>query len=465
MNVSEAKIEIKRTIKMYLDKDEEGEYIVPGRERRPIFIEGVPGIGKRAVIEQTAAELEVALAVCSVAHHTRQSALGHVYSVKKEYEGRSWQASEYAMGEIMGAVYDVMRESGEKEGILFLDEFSCASDALMPAILQLLQDRLLGGKRLPEGWVMAVSGSLPEHDRTVRKFGPAVRDRMNCLRVEADFGAWKAYAYRQEVHGAVISFLEINRDCFYDTDETADGREYATPRGWLALSSAVRSYEKKAFPVNQGLALQYIASRAAAERFLTHYEVFLRQRGKYSAEDVLRGARGVREDAVKMGRKERIMLLAVLLESLNHFFVQLREQEAVLRKMEGFLREAGEAAEGEGVPLCIALYALQERQRECRRRRQAANNLDKAQNGIYRRIDGLLESWAEAVRREETPERQRQCVEKEAALLAESCDESRERGREMLGNAAAFVEEAWGEGEEKAFFAAELAASAAGDAD
>ncbi len=465
MNVSEAKEEIRRTMKMYLDKDEKGEYILPCREWRPIFMEGPQGIGKRAVIEQTAAELEVALVVCSAAHHTRQSALGHVYSVKKEYEGRSWQASEYAVGEIMGAVYEVIKESGKKEGILFLQEVNCASDALMPAVLQFLQDRVLGGKRLPEGWAVAVSGSLPEYDRAAKKLSSAVLDKMNCLRVEADFHVWKVYAYGQDVHGAVISFLERNRDCFCYADAAADGREYATPRGWLALSSAVRSYERKGFSVNQGTVLQYVASREAAERFLAHYGAFLGQRAKAPMEDILKGEQGIREDAVRLGRQERFLLLTVLLESLNGFFVQLQKQKAVLRKMEALFREAKEAAAGEEVPLYIILYALQERLRERKRRQQAANSLSGAQGEEYRRIDGLLESCAQAVKREEEPERQLLCIEKEYVVIADKYDESMGRGREMLKSVEDFVEETWGEGEEKAFFMAELALGAAGGAE
>lgn len=467
MNVSEAKEEIKRTMKMYLDKDEKGEYTVPCREWRPVFMEGAPGIGKRAVIEQTAAELEVALVVCSMAHHTRQSALGHAISVKKEYEGRNWQASEYAMGEIMGAVYETMKESEEKEGILFLDEADCASDALMPAVLQLLQHRTLGGKRLPEGWVMAVSGNLPEYDRAVRRFGLAVRDRMNCFRVEADFNVWKAYAYVQAVHGAVMSFLEINRDCFCYVDAAADSREYATPRGWLALSSAVRSYEKKGFPVKRGLVLQYITSREIADRFLVHYGAFLRQRTQYPVEGILEGERvqWIREDAPKLEREERIMFMAGLLESLNRFFVQVRKQGAVLRRMEVLLREAGEEAAGEGDSLYIVLCALRERLMQRRRRRQAANNLSVAQEEEHRKIDALLAGCVEAVRGEEGLEQELAHMEKEYCALSERYNESVEMGQEMLSRAAAFVEEVWGKGEEKTFFEAELAAGAGGGAD
>ena len=76
MNIREAKGEIIRTVEMYLDKNEFGEYTIPVSRQRPIFMTGAPGIGKTAVIQQIASELDLALVSGSMRHHTRQSAQG-----------------------------------------------------------------------------------------------------------------------------------------------------------------------------------------------------------------------------------------------------------------------------------------------------------------------------------------------------------------------------------------------------
>lgn len=102
---------------------------------------GPPGIGKTAIMEQIAAELGVGLVSYSMTHHTRQSALGLPYITEKEYDGKSYQVSEYTMSEIIGSVYDLMRETGKTEGILFLDEINCVSETLAPCMLQFLQYR------------------------------------------------------------------------------------------------------------------------------------------------------------------------------------------------------------------------------------------------------------------------------------------------------------------------------------
>ena len=50
MNIAQAKQSIKDTIRLYLKKDELGDYILPMVRQRPVFLLGAPGIGKTAII-------------------------------------------------------------------------------------------------------------------------------------------------------------------------------------------------------------------------------------------------------------------------------------------------------------------------------------------------------------------------------------------------------------------------------
>ena len=127
MNIQQAKEFIRDTVKLYLKKDEYGEYRIPVVRQRPVFLLGAPGVGKTAIMEQIAQELGIALVSYSMTHHTRQSALGLPFISHKTYDGQSFDISEYTMSEIIASVYEVMEKSGVKEGILFLDEINCVS--------------------------------------------------------------------------------------------------------------------------------------------------------------------------------------------------------------------------------------------------------------------------------------------------------------------------------------------------
>ena len=128
MNIKEAKEQIKNAMTAYFTKDETGGYAIPVEKQRPVFLIGPPGIGKTAIMEQVASEMGVGLLSYSMTHHTRQSALGLPFIVHKNYGGKEYDVSEYTMSEIISAVYDLMENTGVKEGILFLDEINCVSE-------------------------------------------------------------------------------------------------------------------------------------------------------------------------------------------------------------------------------------------------------------------------------------------------------------------------------------------------
>ena len=161
MNIKQAKEQIKNAMTAYFTKDEMGHYVIPIQRQRPVFLIGAPGIGKTAIMEQIAQELDVALLSYSMTHHTRQSALGLPFISHKVYDGVAYDISEYTMSEIIASVYDLMEETGKREGILFLDEINCVSETLSPIMLQFLQYKVFGRHRVPDGWIVVTAGNPP----------------------------------------------------------------------------------------------------------------------------------------------------------------------------------------------------------------------------------------------------------------------------------------------------------------
>ena len=69
MNIREAKEQIEHAVKLYLEKDEKGRYIIPTEKQRPVFLMGAPGIGKTAIMEQVAQERS-----CFIYYHASHKA-------------------------------------------------------------------------------------------------------------------------------------------------------------------------------------------------------------------------------------------------------------------------------------------------------------------------------------------------------------------------------------------------------
>lgn len=328
MNIKRAKDDIKDTVRMYLKKNEFGEYRIPTVRQRPIFLLGAPGIGKTAVMEQIAQELGIALVSYSMTHHTRQSALGLPFISHREFEGMSYDISEYTMSEIIASVYEVMERSGLKEGILFLDEINCVSETLAPSMLQFLQYKVFGRHRMPEGWVIVTAGNPREYNRNVREFDVVTMDRLKVMRVEADYEAWKLYAGEKGIHNAVINYLELKKQDFYRMEMTEKGRAYVTARGWEDLSQMLKLYEEDGLLVDEELVGQYLCHERVVREFTAYYDLYCKYKKDYPVREILDGK--VSDEMVKRAGAapfdERISLLGMLTDCVDNQMREVMEQ-------------------------------------------------------------------------------------------------------------------------------------------
>lgn len=335
MNISEAKEYIKHSIQVYLKKDEFGDYKIPVVRQRPIFLLGAPGIGKTAIMEQIAQEMGIALVSYSMTHHTRQSALGLPFIKQKEYGGVSYDVSEYTMSEIIASVYETMENSGVNEGILFLDEINCVSETLAPSMLQFLQYKVFGKHKVPEGWVIVTAGNPPEYNKSVREFDVVTMDRLKVLSVEADYDTWKKYAAERGVHGAVLNFLELNRDYFYHMETTVQGRSYVTARGWEDLSTIISLYEEDGLEVDESLVGQYIQNPDIVKEFTAYYDLYNKYKKDYQIAELLSG--NLSDATVERAREasfdERLSLVGMLITQMQNEMKAVMETSAYLSEL------------------------------------------------------------------------------------------------------------------------------------
>ncbi|MCM1122426.1 MAG: AAA family ATPase [Eubacterium sp.] len=376
MNMKEAKNYIKDSVKIYLKKDEEGEYRIPIIRQRPIFLLGAPGIGKTAIMEQIAQELGIALVSYSMTHHTRQSALGLPFIVHKEYDGKEYDVSEYTMSEIIASIYDVMSESGIKEGILFLDEINCVSETLAPSMLQFLQYKVFGRHRVPEGWVIVTAGNPPEYNKSVREFDVVTMDRLKVLEVEADYAVWKEYAKERGVHTAILNYLDMKKEDFYQVETTVKGRSYITARGWEDLSEMLALYEEENLAVAESFVGQYLRNERVVKEFTAYYDLYQKYKNDYKVEEILAGT--VSEQAKDKARKadfdERLSLMGMLIDKMQQEIKENMQESEMLGELMNPLKALKARAQSGGST--DELLTLLSRQTEGRR--AAMESLQKA---------------------------------------------------------------------------------------
>lgn len=318
MNIAKAKEYIRQTVSLYLTKNEFDEYEIPVMRQRPIFLVGAPGVGKTMIMEQVAQEMGIALVSYSMTHHTRQSALGLPFIKHVEYDGMDADITEYTMSEIIASIYETMKESGIKEGILFLDEINCVSETLTPSMLQFLQYKVFGRHSVPEGWVIVTAGNPVEYNKSVKEFDVVVLDRMKVISVEAEYKAFKDYALDNGIHPAVISFLDIKPDYFYKIENTVKGRSYVTARGWEDLSTMIKMYESSDYTVSTELIEQYLSIERVVKEFSAYYDLYNKYKREYHVEEILKG--DVDDEIIQRAKSakfdERLSLMGMLCDAV-----------------------------------------------------------------------------------------------------------------------------------------------------
>lgn len=476
MNINQAKEYIKNSVRLYLKKDEYGDYRVPVVRQRPMFLLGAPGIGKTAIMSQIAQELGLALVSYSMTHHTRQSALGLPFIVHRTYGGKEYDVSEYTMSEIIATVYETMEESGIKEGILFLDEINCVSETLAPSMLQFLQYKVFGRHRVPEGWVIVTAGNPPEFNKSVREFDVVTMDRLKVLEVEPDFGVWKEYALERRIHNAVVNYLDLKKEHFYYTEMTSRGRCYVTARGWEDLSEILYLYEEEGLAADETLIGQYLRNERIVKEFTAYYDLYNKYKKDYKITEILNG--GATEQAVTRAREaafdERLSLLGMLLDRLQADMKGIMEKAAYLsevrfplKAVKGLIESAERAAQSAGQQGAVLVQTgqvteLLERQIDGRRKsmasRQRANTLSEAEKRKSMSIIQFLTDAKKELYVEEAADGKAAFAYLHHKYDGEVAAMRREtvRVQEEIHSLFAFAEEAFGDGNEMLILVTEL---------
>ncbi len=395
MNIRDAKEFIKNTVSIYLSKDQFGEYRIPIMNQRPIFMLGAPGIGKTAIMEQVAEELDLALVSYSMTHHTRQSALGLPFIREKNYGGKDYSVSEYTMSEILASVYDTIDRSGHNEGILFLDEINCVSETLYPSMLQFLQYKTFGRHSVPDGWVVVTAGNPPSFNKSVREFDVVTLDRLKVLEIDPDYGAWKEYASDHGVHPAIIGFLESNKDYFYKIETTVNGKNYVTARGWEDLSTMLLLYEEKNLPATDALIGQYITQSEIVSEFYAYYELYNTYKQVYRIGSVLEGKIDPALDTrIRSAQAdERLMLTSVLTDAVKSKIEETLSRYNDLTGVKAVLSRMQNA----GDPLAEILAEMDKR-RIAMEKMAASATLTYEGKLKYNRIHAILQELSERIR-------------------------------------------------------------------
>ena len=472
MNIKRAKEEIEHTVKAYLAKDALGEYAIPAIRQRPILLMGPPGIGKTQVMEQVARECGVALVAYTITHHTRQSAVGLPFIRQRHYGGRDVSVTEYTMSEIIASVYAKMEATGLAEGILFIDEINCVSETLAPTMLQFLQCKTFGNQAVPKGWVIVAAGNPPEYNKSVRDFDIVTLDRVRRMDIEPDLSVWKDYARGAHIHSAILSYLELHPQNFYQINADVDGTQFVTARGWEDLSNLLDTYETLGLKADEDLIREYIQHQKIAEDFSAYLDLYYKYRDDYGVEEILAGQvkPAVYARLLNAPFDERLSLVSLILAGLNTRFAASRRKDAVADGCYAFLREVKKAfadlpADLPDGPAALFAQMAADYDAETQKKREAGL-LSKTELQVRLETFAVLRGWEAALRRAgaQSADGAFGLMRAQFQTLADDREAAQNTASAALEAAFDFMEQAFAESQEMVVFVTELTLSPAAHA-
>ena len=464
MNIKRAKQEIKDAIEAYLLKDEYGDYVIPTVRQRPVLLLGAPGIGKTQIMEQVARECGVGLVAYTITHHTRQSAIGLPFISEMEFGGQKKAVTEYTMSEIVASIYEKMKKTGLKEGILFIDEINCVSETLAPAMLQFLQCKTFGNHPIPEGWIIVAAGNPPEYNKSVRDFDIVTLDRVRRMDIEPDLPVWKDYARAAHIHSAILSYLELHPQNFYQINADVDGTQFVTARGWEDLSNLLDTYEQLGLQADEDLIKEYIQHPKIAEDFSAYLDLYYKYRDDYGVEEILAGQAkpAVFARLLQAPFDERLSLVSLLLAGLNTRFAASRQADAVADACYAFLRETKKALATlpDDLPDGSAeLFSQQIADYDAETQRQREAGL-LSRDGLNTRlqVQAVLRRWEGELRRANAAGTQEafELLRGQFQTLADDREKAQQTASAALEAAFDFMEQAFAESQEMVVFVTEL---------
>ena len=191
--------------------------------KRPVFLWGPPGVGKSAVVAETAKENGMEII-------DLRAAL---------FDPIDLRGIPYLNGdETSFAIPDFLPKDPDSEGLFFVDELNQAAPAVQGAFYQLILDRKLGMYELPKGWAVIAAGNR-ETDRGIahRMPAPLANRFASHIDFEVRLQDWTQWALDNGIKTEVLQFLRFRPALLHKFDK--DAKAFPTPRTWEFVSDSL----------------------------------------------------------------------------------------------------------------------------------------------------------------------------------------------------------------------------------
>jgi MoxR-like ATPase len=219
-----------------------------------ILICGNHGVGKSQIVKRAARQLEIPC----IDFRLSQNDVGDLKGMPFLVNGRTVyappeffplkEADAVQLKEFLGLTNDITKGRYGDQGILFLDEINRANREVQQAAFELVLDRRLNLRALPDGW-RVVSAINDEDDiYTINSLDPAFLSRFFMIKFNPSVEEWLDWAVESSVHPVVVEFIRRHPELLDPTKElladaaTKGVTKVHDRRAWHKFSNTIHKH-------------------------------------------------------------------------------------------------------------------------------------------------------------------------------------------------------------------------------
>lgn len=221
--------------------------------RRPVMIEGPPGLGKTQLTHSVAKKMRRALAYF------------HAPTMQPEdWAMPAVSQDRTSIGFLVNDRFPVEGSDFPDAGVIILDEAPQADNSIQKSIANLIQEREIYGRKLKPGWSIVMTGNRQSDRAGANRILSHLRHRITTLQFDPHLDDWCNWALSNDVKPEVVSFVRFRPELLNNFDPSREIS--ATPRGWTEgvspfIGTVPAEAELECFEgtVGQGAAAEFIS--------------------------------------------------------------------------------------------------------------------------------------------------------------------------------------------------------------
>jgi len=217
MKISQAKNIVQALVSHNIDSSNRGLQLIP-------MLHSAPGLGKSAIVEQVAEDLEIECRTIIFAQFDSGELGG--FPVLSEDRKQYNRAKPFFMA-----------FEKDSKGILFLDELPQSPISNQNIAAQLVNEGRIGEHKLPEGWTVVCAGNPMAARAGTNAMPSHLKDRLTHFDIEPDTEAFLDYAFKKGFTPEVTGFL-LHRPEYLSMFD-ANVNVSPSPRSWERANTIV----------------------------------------------------------------------------------------------------------------------------------------------------------------------------------------------------------------------------------